>query len=287
MKMSQPQGCARFALPYSGGMTTTDLAATFRALHQGPDVLVLANAWDAGSARLIESLGARAAATTSAGFAWALGYPDGNAVPVDVLAAAIATIARVIGIPLTADIEGGYSDDPQAVGETVARVIGAGAVGINIEDGSGSPDLLAAKIGAAKRAAAREGVDLFVNARTDVYLRGLVPAKQRAQEAIERGRRYREAGADGLFVPVLAKPPEIRKIVKNSALPLNVMAVPGLPKKAELAALGVRRLSGGAAIAMSVMGHAAKLATAFLAKGDSDRVGKDAMPYPQINGLFK
>jgi 2-methylisocitrate lyase-like PEP mutase family enzyme len=267
--------------------TTPDHAATFRALHQGPDVLVLANAWDAGSARLIESLGARAAATTSAGFAWALGYPDGNAVPVDVLAAAIASITRVIGIPLTADIEGGYSDDPRAVGETVAQVICAGAVGINIEDGSGSPDLLAAKIESVKRAASREGVDLFVNARTDVYLRGLVPARQRAEEAIARGRRYREAGADGLFVPVLSKPPEIRKIARNSALPLNVMAVPGLPKTAELAALGARRLSAGAAIAMSVMGYTAKLAAAFLAKGDSDRVGKDAMAYPKINGLFK
>jgi len=126
-----------------------------RQLHEG-ELLILPNAWDAGSARLIESRGAKAIATTSAGLAWSNGYPDGDALPVDRLVAAVRSIARVIGVPLTADIEGGYSDDPAAVSKVVAAILDAGAVGINIEDGSSPPDLLCAKIAAARQSAERE-----------------------------------------------------------------------------------------------------------------------------------
>src|SRR5271156_1438280 len=150
----------------------------FKNLHRGPAILLLPNAWDAISARLIESLGAKAIATTSAGLAWSCGYADGNVLPKAALADAIAAIARVIEVPLSADIEAGYSDDPKDVEALVARIIDAGAVGINIEDGAGDPPLLCAKIEAARRAAARASVDLYVNARTDVYLRKLVPAAQ-------------------------------------------------------------------------------------------------------------
>src|SRR5262245_11060736 len=123
----------------------SDTAAAFRRLHQGPGILILANCWDAGSARLVGSLGARAIATTSAGVAWAHGYPDGDALPLDRLVTTVAAIVRVLEVPLTVDIEGGYSDDPGAVGEAVAAVVGAGAVGINLEDGGSPPELLAAK----------------------------------------------------------------------------------------------------------------------------------------------
>ena len=126
-----------------------DLAKEFHRLHQGNTPLVLANAWDAGSARLIESCGAVAIATTSAGLAWSRGYPDGDAIPPRDLAAAVADIARVLSVPLTVDVEGGYASDPAQVRENVAAVVGAGAVGINIEDGQASVDLLCAKIGAA------------------------------------------------------------------------------------------------------------------------------------------
>src|SRR3546814_473562 len=111
-----------------------DVAATFRRLHHEPEPLVLANAWDAGSARLIESLGTKAIATTSAGVAWSRGYPDGNSLPVPLLVAAVAEISRAIRVPLTVDVEGGYAADPTAVGETIVHVIDAGAVGINIEE---------------------------------------------------------------------------------------------------------------------------------------------------------
>lgn len=261
-------------------------AQAFRRLHHGPDLLVLANAWDAGSARLIESLGAAAVATTSAGVAWAQGFPDGDALPVAALVATVNAIARVLRVPLSVDVEGGYAADPAAFAAVVAAVAEAGAVGINVEDGAGSPELLCAKIAHAKQAAARVGVDLFVNARTDVYLRGLAPPAERMAETLARAERYRAAGADGIFVPGLAEAGEIRAIAAAVRLPLNVMGWPGLPPAAELAGLGVRRLSAGSAIAQLVLGRAAQVAADFLRDGVSDPLSDGAMPYPALNALF-
>jgi 2-methylisocitrate lyase-like PEP mutase family enzyme len=268
-------------------MTTarSDFATKFHRLHEGPALLVLANAWDAGSARMIESVGAPAAATTSAGVAWSLGYPDGEALPLPLLVSTIAGIVRAIDVPLTVDLEGGYADDPEIVGETVARIIDVGAIGINIEDGAASPDLLCAKIAHAKRAGARLGVNLFVNARTDVYLRDLAPKSARVAETLTREERYREAGADGIFVPGLVDPVDIRVIATKATLPLNVMASRDLPPAAELVRLGVRRLSAGSAIAQGIWSRAAALAGAFLEEGRSDRLSEDAMFYGKINEL--
>src|SRR3984957_12096154 len=156
----------------------------FRDLHQGPALLVLPNAWDAGSARLIESLGAKAIATTSAGLAWSRGYADGNTLPNDQLTAAARDIARGIRVPLSVDIEAGYSDDPRAVARLAAGLLDVGAVGINIEDGPDSPDLLCRKIEAIRENTARSGVDVFINARTDVYLRGLASGEAAVDEVI-------------------------------------------------------------------------------------------------------
>src|SRR5437867_8180088 len=144
-------------------------AREFRRLHQ-EGLLVLPNAWDAGTARLIESLGARAIATSSAAVAWSRGYADGDHLPVPLLLATVSEIARVVKLPITVDVEGGYSNDPSAVAGTIAAVIDAGGVGINVEDGTADPGLLCAKIEQVKREASRRGVELFVNARTDVYL---------------------------------------------------------------------------------------------------------------------
>lgn len=264
----------------------TDHAAIFHDLHRGPDLLVLANVWDGGSARLVESLGARALATTSAGVAWAHGYPDGDALPVERLAETVALIARVSSLPLTADVEGGYSDDPASVAGMIARVVDAGAVGINIEDGAGSPDLLAAKIGAAKEAARGLGVDLFVNARTDVFLRGLVAEEARIEETLARAARYRAAGADGLFVPGILAAADIRTVAAEAGLPLNVLARPGVPPAAELAELGARRLSAGSGVLQSLFGRAAALTRDFLREGRSDPLADGAMSHAQINGLL-
>jgi 2-methylisocitrate lyase-like PEP mutase family enzyme len=206
----------------------SERAGTFRRLHQ-EGLLVLPNAWDAGSARVIESRGAKAIATTSSGVAWSHGYPDGDHLPVRLLAATAAAIARIIRVPLSMDVEGGYSSEPAAVGEAVAAVVDAGAVGINLEDGGGPPELLCAKVEHAKRAVSGRGADVFVNVRTDVYLRGLGPAEGRVAETLSRAARYRTAGADGLFVPGLMDPEEIRAVAAGTPLPLNVMASPGLP----------------------------------------------------------
>jgi 2-methylisocitrate lyase-like PEP mutase family enzyme len=264
----------------------SDKSKTFRQLHDGPGLLLLANCWDAGSARLLENLGARALATTSAGLAWSNGYPDGDALPVERLVASVRAIARVIKVPLTVDIEGGYSSDPAAVAETVAAIIDAGAVGINLEDGAAAPELLAAKIERVKQRAEKARVDLFVNARTDVYLRGLVPEAARIQESRERAKRYRNAGADGLFVPKVVDAKDIEAIASAIELPLNVLAWPKLPPAAELAALGVRRLSSGSALAQIAFGRAAAAAAVFLRDGRSDHLSEGAIPFAEMNPLF-
>jgi 2-methylisocitrate lyase-like PEP mutase family enzyme len=264
----------------------SDLAATFRRLHQNTTPLRLANAWDIGSARLMESVGATAVATTSAGVAWAQGYPDGDTLPVKALAAVVAGITRVIGIPLSVDAEGGYAPDAAGAGETIAALIDAGAVGINIEDGAGTPELLAAKIARIKQVAAGKGVDLFVNARVDVYLKGLVPEAERLAETIARAGRYRDAGADGIFVPALVEPAAIRAMVEATPLPVNLLARTGLPDAEALAKLGVRRLSAGSGICQALWGRAATLAKAFLTEGASGPLAEGAMTYPEINALF-
>ena len=264
-----------------------DAAATFHRLHQGPDLLVLANAWDAGSARLIESLGAAAIATTSAGVAWSHGYPDGDALPLDLLLASVRDIARAISVPLTVDFEGGYAPDPAGVGLAVARLIDAGGVGLNIEDGNNPPDALCARIEQAKAAGARAGVNLFVNARTDVYLRGLVPEPAQVAETLARAARYRDAGADGIFAAGISDPKEITEVAAGVGLPLNVLARVGLPPAAELKALGVRRLSAGSGITQAVWGRMSVLARDFLNDGRSDPLADGAMVYTSVNALLR
>jgi 2-methylisocitrate lyase-like PEP mutase family enzyme len=263
-----------------------ELATVFHGLHRGPELLILANAWDAGSARLIESVGAPAIATTSAGMAWVHGYPDGNAVPAAVVIAAGAAIARVIRVPLSMDVETGYSDDIDAVGRFAAALIEAGAVGINLEDGGGSPDLLCAKIARIRKVAGELGVELFVNARTDVYLRGLVPEAGRLAETIARAQRYRDAGASGIFVPGLIEPAAITAVTSAIDLPLNLLAWPGLPPAPELARLGVRRLSAGSSIAQAALGHARALAAAFLRDGHRDAPAEGAVTHRDMNALI-
>jgi 2-methylisocitrate lyase-like PEP mutase family enzyme len=266
-------------------MSASVNAERFRGLHAVGRMLVLPNAWDAGSARLIESCGATAIATTSSGVAWACGYPDGDAIPASVLADAVARIVRVIAVPLTVDAEGGYASDPERVGETIRALIDAGAVGVNLEDGSRSPDVLCAKIAAARRAADSAGVALFINARTDVFLRGLVASESRVTETLARAQRYRDAGCDGIFVPAAADANAITALVGGTSLPVNVMMVPQLPPLATLAKIGVRRVSAGAAIAQAAHGLTRRLATQLLA-GEAASLFEGSATYGELNALF-
>jgi 2-methylisocitrate lyase-like PEP mutase family enzyme len=250
-------------------------ATAFRHLHQGPQLLRLANAWDAGSARLIESLGASAVATTSAGLAWSLGYADGHNMPARAAIAAAQNIVRVLQVPLTVDMENGYSDNPATVAAYIMLLVDSGVAGINIEDGGDAPSLLARKVEAIKDTVAKAGGDIFVNVRTDVYLRGLAPEGQRVQEVLARAEAYRAAGADGLFVPGI-----------TAGLPLNVMDYPGVPSATELGALGVRRFSAGSGIAQALWGAAREMAQGFLDSGNAGPLAQKAMAYGDVQQLF-
>lgn len=260
--------------------------ATFRKLHDGSKLLLLPNAWDAGSARLFESAGATAIATTSSGVSWAQGYADGRQMPVEVALGAARSMVRVLTVPLSVDIENGYSDDPDAVAQNVMRFIEIGVAGINIEDGRDPPQLLAQKIAAIKKLAAQSGRDIFINARTDVYLAGLAPEAERVAQVLARAASYRAAGVDSLFVPGLCKPDEIQTVAAGAGLPLNLMAWPGLPAAAQLGSLGVRRLSAGSAIPQVLWQSARDMAADFLATGNSSPLSEKLMPYSALQQLF-
>jgi 2-methylisocitrate lyase-like PEP mutase family enzyme len=259
----------------------------FHELHAPGKLLVLPNAWDAGSARIIESAGAPAIATSSAAVAWAAGYPDGDFLPPALLVRIIESITRVITVPLSVDSESGYSSDPATVAKHVSDFASAGAAGINIEDGKGSVDLLCAKIEAIRKTSAGHR-DLFINARVDVLLHKLAPREQALDEIIARAARYRDAGADGIFVPYLIDAEEIQAVVRAiDPLPLNVMAMPKLGSATELKALGVRRLSAGAAVARAAISLTLQLATAFLADGESEALYKHIADKTNMNDLFR
>lgn len=259
---------------------------TFRKLHQGPAVLLLPNAWDAGSARLFESLGAPAIATTSAGMAWSLGYQDGRVIDIHDAMAAARRIERAIKVPLTFDIENGYSDYPTIVAENVMRLVDLGVAGINIEDGPDKPALLVAKIEAIRNALSKAGADLFINARSDVFLAELVDTARRVEESIARGRRYEQAGANGLFFPALHKEDDIATIVGATTLPVNVLAWPGLGTANRLAELGVRRLSAGSGISQALWLYAGKFGTEFLKDGQADFAYAPFSRYADIQSLL-
>lgn len=220
---------------------------SFSNLHQPGNPLILFNIWDAGSASAVAGAGARALATGSASVAGAWGYADGQAIPFDLLLTVVERIAAVSDLPLTVDFEAGYADTPAAVAANAARLQAAGAVGINLEDGM-PPEkrIRPAAEQAALIAAIRQETGLFINARTDLFLQN--PAGDHAgliAEALDRAGLYADAGADGIFVPGLVSPDLIGAFCRDSPLPVNIMKSPAAPAIADLAALGVARISFG------------------------------------------
>ena len=203
---------------------------------------MLVNAWDAASARIAEQAGSKAVATTSAGVAWSLGAPDGDALGRDEAVALVRRVVGAVSVPVTADIESGFGKTPDDVAETVRAVVAAGATGVNIEDGDRDVDEQCARLAAARAAG---GTDLFINARLDAYLRG----RGDVAEVTSRAEAFIEAGADGIFVPGVTDPAVIRELVRIPA-PLNVLIGSSAgPSVAELAALGVARVSLGSWVA--------------------------------------
>ncbi len=263
----------------------TDKAALFRSLHTPVRPLALANAWDVASACVIEAAGAPAIATTSAGIAWSLGRPDGETLTVDEVVDLIARIVAAVDVPVTADIEGGYGPAATDVAETVTRVWEAGAVGVNIEDGTRPPAELAGRLAAARTAAERAGASLFLNARIDTYLFGLGDPATRLKDTLERARGYVDAGADGIFVPGVTDSTTIAELAAGITVPLNVMAGPGAPSVAELGALGVARVSLGSGIAQTAYTATRQAARHLFDTGDYQPLA-DAMSFPELNGLF-
>lgn len=224
-----------------------DKVEQFRALHVPGKPLVLYNIWDAGSARAVAEAGASAIATGSYGVAEANGFADGETLPLDFALETLARILSVTDLPVTFDMEAGYGDSPAEVAASVARAFAAGAAGINMEDRMPGATALLPVAEAAERFAAAAGAGLHVNARTDVY-RGVDPADYREamiEDVLDRARAYADAGAGSLFVPFLGDHPTIRAICEGSPLPVNVLWAPGRGTTAELAALGVARISYG------------------------------------------
>jgi len=271
-----------------------DLATSFHALHRrGADpILVLPNAWDVMSARLVEEAGARAIATTSAGIAWSLGYPDGQKIPREVMLAQVALIARAAHVPVTADVESGYgAGTAEDAAETARGVIAAGAVGLNLEDAPGvggapvvEPEVHAKRIAAVREVALAAGLALFINARTDIYVRKVGDEHARFDETVRRARLYLAAGANGIFVP-LAPGEVIARLAEAIDAPLNVIAGPGSPSVAELQKLGVARVSLGPGLVRSVMAHIRRAASEALGAGTYGAIAEQVAS-PEANALL-
>lgn len=273
-------------------MSLEQKAARLRALHDEGSVLVLPNAWDAASAAVIEEAGAQAIATSSAGVAWTLGYPDGERLTRDVMLTAVARIAAAVEVPVTADVEAGYGPDPVDVATTVAATLDAGAVGINLEDSSAPGQLYLAdaqadRIRGAREAAVGAGVRSFViNARTDVYLREIGEPDTRLGEVLARTEAYAAAGADCLFVPGLLELETLESLVASAPLPISAMARPGGPSIAALAAAGVRRISVGPAISEAAYGLARRAARELLEAGTYESLD-GAIAFPELQSLLR
>lgn len=267
-------------------------AAALRTL-QADGVLVLPNAWDAASAALIAAGGARAIATTSAGVSWSLGRPDGQNLTRAEMVDAVARIAAAVDLPVSADVEGGYGPGEDDVAQTVAGVIGAGAVGINLEDSRapGGPlfaaDDQVSRLRAAREAAAAAGLpELVINARTDVYLFGVGPEAGRFDDVVARARSYADAGADSLFVPGLLDLDTLAALTSRADLPVNAMAGPGAPSVDDLRAAGVRRVTVGQAVAQAAYSLARRAAVEVIEKGTFDSLA-DADPFGDVDGAFR
>jgi len=268
-------------------------AEELRKLHGGPRVLVLPNAWDVASARVLEELGYPAIATTSAGVAFALGYPDGQRVSRDEMLEVVERIARAVRVPVTADMEAGYGTTLADMAETAKAVVAAGAVGLNLEDVTGetessqvNTELQAEKIRAIRQVSASQGVSLVINARTDIYLMPIGPEAMRFERTVERLRAYRAAGADCVFAPGVKERDLIEKLVKAVAAPLNILVTPGCPSIPELQKIGVARASVGSGVMRSTLGLVRRIGKELQAAGTYSALFEGAIPFAEINRLM-
>ncbi|MEV0560220.1 isocitrate lyase/phosphoenolpyruvate mutase family protein [Dactylosporangium sp. NPDC050588] len=259
-------------------------AALFRSLHDPADPLVLVNAWDAASARVVAAAGARAVATTSAGVAWTLGVPDGDALTRDAMLAHLRRVVAAVDVPVTADVESGFGATPDEVAETLRGVADAGAVGVNLEDTvrGERPGLREVAGQVARIAAARAAApDVYINARIDTYLRGTGDLEQ----TVGRARAYLDAGASGIFVPGVVDTDTIGRLAAAIPAPLNILVGPGAPTVAELGKLGVARVSLGSWVAEAAYAVARRAAEEAFTAGTYTSLD-GALEYSELNRLM-
>lgn len=273
--------------------TQVQKAALLKRLHYGPKILVLANAWDVISARIVEEIGFPAIATTSAGVAATLGYPDGQRVSCEEMLNVVGRIARAVQVPVTADMEAGYGTTPADMAETARALIDAGAVGLNLEDMTGEGEssqvelgLQLEKISAIREASAVTRVPLVINGRTDIYLTPIGPAETRFERTVERLRAFAGAGTDCVFAPAVKDPETIERLVKVVGAPLNILLAPGAPNLNELERLGVARASIGSGLMRTTLGNARSVAKAMFERRDTEAMFAEAVPYAEVNRLL-
>jgi 2-methylisocitrate lyase-like PEP mutase family enzyme len=274
--------------------TQAELGRQFLALHHGPKILVLPNAWDTASARIFEEAGLSAIGTSSAGVAFSLGYPDGQKISRDEMLGAVRRIAEAVEVPVTADVEAGFGTAPEDVAETARAVIAAGAAGMNLEDGiEGKSEYLADLsrqneiIRAVLEAASSAGVPFVLNARTDIFLNSIGPAETRLARAIERLNAYRKAGAQSLFAPGVKDRETIAQLARGVTGPLNILATVGTPPVAELQQLGVARVSVGSGPMRATLGFLSRMAREIRDDGVFTMMTEGAIPYADANALLE
>ncbi len=268
-------------------------AEQFRKLHRGPRILVLPNAWDVASARILEELGYPAIATTSAGIAFSLGYPDGQRVSREQMLEVVARIARAVRVPVTADMEAGYGITAKDMSETAKALIAAGAIGLNLEDVTGEDEssqvevaLQVEKIRAIRETALSAGVPLVLNTRTDIYLMPIGPAETSFDRTVERLRAYRQAGADCLFAPGVQDRETIAKLVRALEAPLNILVSPGCPSLRELEKLGVARASTGSSAMRATLGLLRRIGKELMEAGTYSSLQDGAIPFSEVNQIM-
>jgi 2-methylisocitrate lyase-like PEP mutase family enzyme len=260
----------------------------FRALHDGPKIFIIPNGWDVVTSRIFEEAGFPAVATSSAAVANALGYPDGNALDVELHLAAIARIVRALNVPVSADVESGYSDDTAALSAFITRLASTGVAGYNLEDVKSEGELFPLDEAAARVRAARAAApDVFLNARTDTYLMGIGPAETRLERTLERLDAFADAGADGVFVPGVMDAVTIGKLAIGTRRPLNVLAGPKSPDAASLQALGVRRISVGSGPMRRTLGVLREVAHELRDAGTFSYTRDASVPYAELNALMR
>jgi len=276
-----------------GPMPTSqsEKADEFRGLHDMKRVLVLPNAWDVPSARVFEDEGFPAVATSSAGMLVSLGYPDGEGIPHGEFVAAVGRIARVLGIPLSADVVGGFGDTPEGVAKSVKAVIDAGAVGINIEDFVHRTKKLLPLDKQLERLRRLIGlrrslrVPFVINARTDALRYAPGDENAKLEEAIRRAEAFRDLGADCVYPMGLTDRASISRFVKTLNFPTNVMIRKGLPPVAELQRLGVARVSFGPSASYAALGLLRRASREVLDKGTYSSLVEGAIGFDELNAL--